>query len=445
MNLNKSNFLYYFLSLLIFGYFVTGLFFLENAAGGGNIRELNHHWENFQMFLNNNFYDAINLTKGGTDAYGMTYDSSRSPLVPIVQAFFLSFFNISKEYIPENLFYFRFIVFLISLLTPFFFYLCLKKKFTLVEDHLLILLSFSVLLLSPYFRTSAYWGYAENYTFISMLLSYYFVFDFINKNKNIKKIKEKIIYITFFSSLCVYFDVKAIIIPILCYYFICISLISQKNKFFATLLYLFFSLPYIYLIYLWQSPIPPAPTFDRSFGSQIFIENIGYSLSIIAFYMFPMLFFKINSFKELNKIFTKKKLIYFFIVSLLYLLALNISYDFNAKLFLGKGFLHKFIELFFESQNLKILFTNFGFLFSILILFLYVNTILDLFIILFFILMSLVSSWLQQEYFDPIMLLLIFTFFSTKIFISNKKILFLTTYQFIFLIGSILYYLKTLT
>lgn len=445
MNLNRSNFLYYFLSLLIFGYFVTGLFFLENAAGGGNIRELNHHWENFQIFLNNNFYDAINLTKGGTDAYGMTYDSSRSPLVPIIQAFFLSFFNISKEYIPENLFYFRFIVFLISLLTPFLFYLCLKKKFTLVEDHLLILLSFSVLLLSPYFRTSAYWGYAENYTFISMLLSYYFVFDFINKNKNIKKIKEKIFYITLFSSLCVYFDVKAIIIPILCYYFICTSLISQKNKFFATFLYLFFSLPYIYLFYLWQSPIPPAPTFDRGFGSQIFIENIGYSISIIAFYMFPMLFFKINSFKELNKIFTKKKLIYFFIVSLLYLLALNISYDFNAKLFLGKGFLHKFIEFFFESQNLKILFTNFGFLFSILILFLYVNTILDLFIILFFILISLVSSWLQQEYFDPIMLLLIFTFFSTKIFISNKKILFLTTYQFIFLIGSILYYLKTLT
>jgi hypothetical protein len=193
MNLNKTNFLYYFLISLIFGYFVIGFFFLENAAGGGNINELNHHWENFQIFLNNSFLEAVKLTKGGEDAYGMTYDSSRSPLVPIIQAFFLSFFNISREYIPENLFYFRFIVFLISLITPFLFYLCLKKRFTSVEDYLLILLSFSVLLLSPYFRTSAYWGYAENYTFISMLLSYYFIFEFINKNKKIEKIEKKII------------------------------------------------------------------------------------------------------------------------------------------------------------------------------------------------------------------------------------------------------------
>ena len=445
MNLNKTNFLYYFLISLIFGYFVIGFFFLENAAGGGNINELNHHWENFQIFLNNSFLEAVKLTKGGVDAYGMTYDSSRSPLVPIIQAFFLSFFNISREYIPENLFYFRFIVFLISLITPFLFYLCLKKRFTSVEDYLLILLSFSVLLLSPYFRTSAYWGYAENYTFISMLLSYYVIFEFINKNKKIEQIEKKIIYITFFSSLCVYFDVKAIIVPMVCYYFICTSLITKKNKIYATILYLFFSLPFIYLIFLWKSPIPPAPTFDRGFGNKIFIENIGYSISIMAFYILPVLFFKVNSLKELKKIFIKKKIIYFFIFSLIYLLILNTNYSFEAEMFLGKGFLHKFIEFFFEDQGLKILFTNIGFLFSILILFLYIDTMLDLFIISFFVLISLASSWLQQEYFDPIMLLLLFTFCSTKIFIDNKKIIFLTAYQFIFLIGSVLYYLKTLS
>ncbi|MDC0426687.1 hypothetical protein OAM08_01730 [Pelagibacteraceae bacterium] len=444
MNLNKSNFFYYFLALLILGYFISGLFFLENAAGGGNINELHHHWENFQIFLNNNFFDAIKLTNGGADIKGMTYDSSRSPLVPIVQAFFLSFFNVSKEFIPQNLFYFRFIVFLISLVTPFLFYLCLKKKFTSVEDYLLILLSFSVLLLSPYFRTSAYWGYAENYTFISMLLSYYFIFEFINNKKKIVKIEKKIIYVTLFSSLCVYFDIKAIIVPILCYYFICTSLIPRNKKIFTTILYLFFSLPYVYLVYLWESPIPPAPTFDRGLGNEIFIENVGYSISIIAFYLFPVLFFKVNSFQELKKVFSKKKIIYFVIISSIYLLCLNLIYSFDAKIFLGKGFLHKFVELFFEDQSLKILFTNIGFLISILILFLYIDTILDLFIILFFIFISLVSSWLQQEYFDPIMLLLIFTFFSTKIFIDNKKVLFLTAYQFVFLVGSILYYLRTL-
>ena len=56
-------------------------------------------------------------------------------------------------------------VFVVSLTTPFLFYFCLKQKFKEIDGLLLFLIS-SVVLLSPYYRTSAYWGLEENYGLI---------------------------------------------------------------------------------------------------------------------------------------------------------------------------------------------------------------------------------------------------------------------------------------
>ena len=123
--LNKKDYPYISLILLIATSYIFGFLFQENSAGGGTIGELNHHWENFQLFLNNDFLNAIELTKGGKDSLGMDYDSSRTPLLSILQAFFLSFFDVSKEFKPEELTYFKLISFSISLFIPFVFYLCL--------------------------------------------------------------------------------------------------------------------------------------------------------------------------------------------------------------------------------------------------------------------------------------------------------------------------------
>ena len=170
------------LTAVIFISFIVGFFLEENSAGGGNIDELKHHWRNFQLFLNNDFFTAIKLTAGGSDALGNSYSSSRTPLIPIIQAFFISFFNVKKIFIPEDLFYFRFVIFILSLSAPIIFYKCLRKKFLFTQKDQLLLLSSLILLLSPYFRTSAYWGYTENFTFIAMLLSYYFLYNLIKSD-----------------------------------------------------------------------------------------------------------------------------------------------------------------------------------------------------------------------------------------------------------------------
>jgi len=441
---SKKNHIYLVLILLIIISFAIGFFVQENSAGGGNINELRLHWENFQIFLNNDFISAINITKGGKDSLGMAYTSSRSPLLSIIQAFVLSPFNLDKTFIPEKLFYFKFVTFFLSAFIPILFFFCLKKKFIKTPNYLLALLSCTVLFLSPYFRTSAFWGFGENYTFITMLLSYYFLHDFLSKKENekISNLKTKIFNITFFSSLCVYFDVKAIVIPFLCYLIITISNISLKNKLLTTLYYGIFSLPFILLMYIWEGPIPFDQINSREFGSKLFLENVGYSISIIGFYILPLLFFKFKSIDEVKYFFFSKKFYVFLAISLFYLINLNISFDFNHEIFLGKGFLHKIIELAFENQTLKIVFTNIGFFLSFFIIFLYFDKKLDYFIILFFVATSSFSSWLFQEYFDPIILLLAFTFFSTKIFITQKNTFILFIYQGTFLASAIFYYSK---
>ena len=102
--------------------------------------------------------------------------------------------------------------------------------------------------------------------------------------------------------------------------------------------------------------------------------------------------------------------------------------------------MHKIIEILINDITLKIILTNISFFICILILFLFFDKKLDYLIVLFFVILSAFSSWLFQEYFDPIILLLAFTFVSTKLFINIKNTLFLFAYQSIFLVSAILYY-----
>ena len=129
ISISKFNNIYLFFSILIFTSFILGFYFEENSAGGGNIAELNHHWENYKIFLNNSFFEAINLTKGGADNLGMIYDSSRSPLLSILQAYLIFNFETTNVFNPEKLLYFKLLSFLISLLCLLIFFRVLKKQF----------------------------------------------------------------------------------------------------------------------------------------------------------------------------------------------------------------------------------------------------------------------------------------------------------------------------
>ena len=135
--------------------FFLGFYLDENSAGGGGyLGDWVNAWLNLQLVLNNDILTAINHED---------YYSNRTPLLYILHKVFNPFVASEAGY--------RSSVFFISLAVPVLFYFCLKQKFK-KEDNLLLLLSASTIFLSPYYRTSSYWGLEENYGLICLFLSF---------------------------------------------------------------------------------------------------------------------------------------------------------------------------------------------------------------------------------------------------------------------------------
>ena len=207
---NNYKILSFILIFLSLSSFFLGFYLDENSAGGGLYTgDWKFAWPNLQIFLNNDISEGIiheNLL------------TNRTPLLYILHKLFNPFAGSEIGY--------RRSVFIFSLLIPVLFYLCLKLKFK-KEDNLLLALIASTIFLSPYFRTSSYWGLEENYGLISLLFSFIFLNFFLeNKQENNYKIYFQLFLSIFFSSLCIYFDQKLLIVPIICF----LTIITSKKK-----------------------------------------------------------------------------------------------------------------------------------------------------------------------------------------------------------------------
>ncbi len=421
--------------LSLFSFFL-GFYLDENSSGGGDfLGDWIFAWPNLQIFLNNNILDAINHENLLTN---------RTPLLYILHKLFNPF--------AESEIGYRSSVFILSLVTPILFYFCLKQKFK-KKDKLLIALTASLILLSPYFRTSSYWGLEENYGVISLLLTFIFLNLFLeNKNENSFKIYLQLFFITFFSSICIYFDQKLLIIPIICFITIITCKKKIKLKIFLIFNYFILSLPYIYLINLWGGIFPTDLTESRNLGNKLYFDHIGYTATIIAFYFFPVLFFKTDNLLTLIKeFFTKKTNYYLILIFILYIFFLIfLSYltqenSLNISVTLGKGVVHKLSYILFENNLIRQLFVYLAFIISWIIILIFIGSnIRDGLILLYFFIFPIFTLPLLQEYFDPLIIIMIFTFFSSKIFITYKNVITLYAYMSIFLIGSNIYYYNLL-
>ena len=433
-NYKFFSFVLIFLSLLSF---FLGFHLDENSAGGGSyLGDWSFLWPNLKLFINNDLYTAITHEN---------FLSNRSPLLYMMHA--------SLNPFVENVIAYRRSVFIISLSVPVLFYFCLKQKFN-NKDNLLLILIASTIFLSPYFRTSSYWGLEENYGIISLLLTFLFLNFFLkNKNEYGYKIYFQLFLLVFFSSLCIYFDQKLLIIPIICFLSIITSKKIIKLKLFSICFYFILSLPYIYLIILWDGIFPNTLTSARNLGDKLYLDHIGYTSTIIAFYFVPFLLFKGKDLStEIKNFFLKKNnyyLILLFCIYILYLLVLSNFLGQNAlniDVSTGKGFIHKSSLILFKNNFIiKEIFIYFSFLISWVIVLIFIGkSFKNGLILLYFFLASVLTLPLMQEYFDPLIFIMIFTFFSSKLFITYKNVIILFFYFSIFLVGSNIYYYNLL-
>tara|TARA_Y100000590_G_scaffold15367_1_gene18469 strand:- start:7718 stop:9040 length:1323 start_codon:yes stop_codon:yes gene_type:complete len=425
---------YFLIFLCIFSFFL-GFYFDENSAGAGTYTgDWVHIWKNIQTFANNDLLTALKYTDSSESSI---YQSSRTPLIYVLNKLF-------NPFLYDPIVYRR-SIFAISLTTPIIFYFCLKQKFRENYNSLFLLAAF-IPLLSPYYRTTAFWGLEENYGIIFMLLTFLVYNIFMeSEHQSDKKNYAQLFLISFFSSCCLYFDQKLIIIPLICFFSIIFSKKIFKLKIYFSFLYFLFSLPYIYMIFLWGALLPEGDMIKRGIGTQLYFGHIGYATTIIAFYLLPFLFFRGKKITDQLIDFFSEKINYFFIIIFIfYLVYLLIFYNFND-IILGKGFIHKISIVFFDNENLRKIFTYFSFFISWIIILLFINKKLkNYLIILFFFILSVVIRPILQEYFDPLIVILAFTFLSGQIYINAKNLTILYLYLTVLLISSNIYYFNLL-
>lgn len=419
MNYQKKIFIYLLIFLTASSYFL-GFYLNENAAGAGFYSgDLGHVWKNVQIYLNNETIKSINHP----EIY-----SNRPPLLYLLHKYL--------NPLTTNIETFRLSVFLISIISPILFFYCLIKKFDKTNKILLAVIAVTILL-SPYYRTSGFWGLEENFGIISVLIAIIFFLDYEKNNSN-----KNLFLLIFFSSLCVYFDQKLLVVPLI--FFIKIFFSNQKfgKKMTLTLLYLLFSIPYFYLIFTWKGIFPPSHNELHNFNIVLW-DNLIFSITIMSIYFIPFIFFNKDFMLHIkkmlvNKIFFASIVFILFFIFYLEFFYVRPEFDFHSN-FDGGGAIRKLFLILFENSMLQKTFLFLSALFLWPTIFLFSRKD-NFYIILYFLILSLFIYPLYQETFDPIMLLLIVFFFLKEPKIKFENVVFVNLYFATFLLCSIFYY-----
>ena len=444
MNINIKNSLIIFFTFFIYSSFVLGFYFNENSIGSGGYNgDLEWMWKNFEIYKTNDLWTAIHHP----DFFG-----NRTPLFYILHVLLNPFvFNIDS---------YRFTVFFISFLAPLIFYFCLTQRFKHTDKTILFFIS-SFILLSPYYRTSAYWGMELNYGIICLLASIFFLnYTLYNSINSKLKLYFSLTLLTLFSSLCLYFDQKLLIIPLIVLFEILRSKINFRYKIFSLFNYFIFAIPFLYLVYIWEGIAPPATQIANPdqgthlSGINLHFFNIGYASAIMAFYLIPIIFLKVDNIVNIFKnFFSERKNLYkvlFFLIYLIYIIFFDNFEDFTKKfdpdVRWGLGILHKVSLILFNTSFYGEIFTYFCFFISwIIILVAVEKQIINYVVIFYFYFLSVLLLPLMQEYFDPYILLFSLLVMDFKFDFKFQKILSVFVYLIIFLASANIYYLTKIS
>ena len=370
-----------YLSILIIVSFILGFFLNEDVAGGGHL-DLPHYYKNFLIIKNNNFF----LIPWND------YVSSGLPLHHILVANIIFF--------SENIFFLKFFSFILSLFCILIFYKILKLKYK-INDHFnsSVLLISVTPLLSPYFRTSGFWGLEENTCYLFFLISIYF---YLNKNCN------------YYKFLAILFSIFTILIRqsfvfwplfLFLYYFNFTKIFSKRN---LNIFFSFFicSLPIFYFIFIFKgfTNEPIRITYTPI--------NIPIILSFFFIYLFP--FVLLHSDKLIKNLISRQSIIHLVFFLVFYFLFKNQFEIINFYNSIGGGLIYKSIF------NLNIVNINFNikvFLFLLIsylgFLFLIFIAKKNIFILIFFLVSLAIYSFVNvifQEYFDPLIFFIIIIF-----------------------------------
>jgi len=322
----KDNSLTKFYILFIYLIFIIGFLFQENAGGGGEV-DIKHIYHNILLFKS---YDFSKIP-------WKLYESSGLPLYYIVTKYLIPF----KHVIAYKIFTFS-----ISLFCTFIFYKIIKLNFNLKSLNFDILLISSIPLLSPYFRTSGYWGLEDNFAYLLFLIATFFF---------LKSKKEKKYYSLTILLTCLTFYTRqnyAFLAIIVFFNFFNFKKFFSKNNFYTSIQFVLFLLPSFYFFYKFGKEKGSGAISLTAAVERINFDyfNLPIILSIFFFYYIPIIF--INYKKFIIFLSSKIKLFYISILFLIYYFFFKFNHQIILNKKLGYGIIYKFFFSFGIFNNI---------------------------------------------------------------------------------------------
>ena len=415
MNINSRNI--FIIYLLLYFSLLVGFYFNEDFALG-YITDYSLHKNLVVVFFYENFSHSL-----------LNFDKFATNHSPIYIIFFLFLEKISFS---EN--FSRLICLHLSLLIPYFFYLCLKIKYKFQKENLVILIP-CIIFFSPYFRSSSIWLGSENLSFIFLLISFYFFLKY-------EAIEEKnlsyILLNAFFLACAAY--VRPIYALFSIYFFLKFYLdlkLSTKLLYYF-LINILLSFPALYYVFILDVDFITRHM-DNEIDVSRFVNQFSLTISIIFFYSIPFLLpnfkknFQINNFKIEN-----------LILSIIFLFLLIFYFDYNLSY--GGGIFYKLSILIFENNYLFYIFFLIILNIFVLILINFNNNkdrIFDLTLFLVLIFLEIDNVYFHETY-DPLLYFIYFLLIRSRIYanfakkLTNKKFIVLILFSISFYALSIL-------
>ena len=428
MILNKEVLLKLFVIFLISVSFFLGYFLRENAVGGGpEFYELS--WPIIQSFKEDFLFTIKNYASFGDGTI---------PFSHIINAYLNPFSGVTKN--------FQLSTTIISFVIFSIFALILKKTFTHV-NFIDILLTSSVLLLLPFFRTSAFWGKNENYGWLFCILALYFFSEIKKDLSNNPKNRDILNIILFcFTSACALYARQALVfLPISYLLYLFFNSANKKTIIISIISFVIFAIPAFLLILIWGNVFPVENFQDgKFFGGWLnfnhILKNFPILLSFFGFYLLPILIIEfLNS--EFKDFFSKYfKSFFFALIIFVFLSQINLLNYLGDYKMAGGAILK--VNYLIQKNNffLLLVFSSIGF--SILIRFITEDIKNNAVILLPILIIFGFPQLLYQEYVEPLILIIFFLALKTnlhKVYFNNISLsnsIFLS-YFTIFLIGSI--------
>ena len=417
-NFNKNELNYFLIFLILLNYFF-GFFIREISNGAGHIDLELHIWIVINDLRENYFETLKNY---------LSYSEATFPFFHSFQSIFNPA-NTNYIYCLNNTILNLFIVFI--------FFKFLKLKKINFENNFLIILIPFIILLSPWFRSSSYWGMTENFAFFFLIPSLYFLDLLIKKKISFKQN----ILLSVLISLTLYARQQYLFTAVF-HILLLIMNNDKKNLFSSIFVYLILSIPGFYSLILWDAinNLSNATSASGVLDIKNIYLNILKISSIFFFYLIPILL--INYSKIFKNFLEKKYIVVFTIIFFIKLILFNdISYPEK-----GGGYLVKFTEIFLYNDPKFLIFISSVF-FTFIIFSININNF-KYFLILPFIYMNFgFNEFLYQEWFDPLYLFILFIFFPKDLIIKlglNKRnsIKILLLWEFMIFLVAFFYYHK---